>query len=410
MSLCRTCLSKNDLEPIFTDSNNLFLRTEQLYIVSGVEIILNDGLSQLICMKCTNLINTVLKFREECSAAEEKLLNTYIQNHPTIIKKKKSNDSKEVATKKIKKNKKLCDSKKVGTKKLKQENDYKCSVLIQDFESSNDSDFMNGFSIDEEVIQSDEESRRVRIEDYESSDDSNFNLNFSLTDTDVKINWDEKEKELLEREKRKIINKEQDKKLLSLAVTPNEVGGPIKCRLCSKVLANLQNFKCHAKTHYEPQNACEECGRKFVNPSHMRYHQQRVHEMKKRLACGSCSYRAVDPLQLKNHERAEHTGERPYICDVCGHSFRMRANIAQHMRKHFGVRNLQCERCPAMFRSRSELTGHQNRVHFLSYTYLCYLCTDTYKRPASVKKHLLNVHGVPRSEQLSIKCVKTKKR
>lgn len=171
----------------------------------------------------------------------------------------------------------------------------------------------------------------------------------------------------------------------------------------------MQNFKCHAKTHFELQNACEECGKKFVTPSHMRYHQQRVHGRRKRLACSKCPYRAVDPLQLQNHERAEHTGERPFVCDVCGDSFRMRANIAQHMRKHFGVRNLQCERCPAMFRSRSELTGHQNRVHYLIYIYLCYLCPETYKRPASVKKHLVNVHGVPRNQHLPIKCIKTRK-
>ncbi|XP_026746669.1 zinc finger protein 37-like [Trichoplusia ni] len=423
MSLCRTCLSKNDLKPIFSDNNNVILRSEQLYLVSGIKIELNDGLPQLICISCTNLVNSALKFRQQSSIAEETLKNTITtikietdqsckysndKNPTQIIKNnRKSIDSKEVATKKSK-IKKLTDRKKFSAKKFEQANDYKYSVFIQDFESSNDSDFINNLSVDEENLQSDDESQKACIEDYESADSCDFN--FSLTHPDVKVHWDVKEKELLKKEERKLINKEQDEKLLSLAVTPNDSRGPIKCSLCSKVLRNLQNFKCHAKTHFAPQHACEECGKKFVTPSHMRYHQQRVHGRRKRLACSTCSYRAVDPLQLQNHERAEHTGERPYVCDVCGDSFRMRANIAQHMRKHFGVRNLQCDRCPSMFRSRSELTGHQNRVHYLSYTYLCYLCTETYKRPASVKKHLLNVHGVPRPQQLPIKCIKTSKR
>uniref|UniRef100_A0A2H1VCB0 SFRICE_007534 n=1 Tax=Spodoptera frugiperda TaxID=7108 RepID=A0A2H1VCB0_SPOFR len=414
MTLCRTCLSKNDLKQLFPDDNLVNIRIEQLHLICGIKIDPNDGLSQLICDSCLNLFNGALKLREQSLKSEE-ILKKSLKD----IKIEFEPIKNEIITKDVEKNiislphDNSKQSKKV-TKKRFDTAKAEFSVRIEDFESSNDSDFTDHFFIDDlESINSDKEVT-ARIEDYESSDslDQEFKNVIKTEKKDVnKINyWDLKEKELLERENRKQQSKEQDAKLLSLAAIPYYTSGPLKCTLCNKILRNVQNFKCHAKTHFEPENACEECGKKFVNPSHMRYHQQRMHGRRKRLACTKCSYRAVDPLQLQNHTRAAHTGERPYVCDVCGDSFRMRANIAQHMRRHFGVRNLQCDRCPAMFRSRSELTSHQNRVHYLLYTYHCYLCPETYKRPASVKKHLANVHGIQRHLQLPVKCVKTRRR
>ncbi|KAJ8705835.1 hypothetical protein PYW08_012881 [Mythimna loreyi] len=431
MTMCRTCLSKNDLRLIFPDKNLISCRSNQLHLVCGIKIEPDDGLTQLICEPCLKLFNGALKLRESSLKSEEILKKTLksvkielpiIESQITQSSEKTliQNDSDRQSNKKEqrKSNKNLSKSRKVSkkgrldSKENKNKIKHEFTVRIEDFESSNDSDFMNNYLIEDLPSIHSENETTICIEDYESSDslDQDFKNVIQRESKDFhKINWDFKEKELLERERRKQLCKEQDEKLLSLAAIPYDVEGPVRCTLCGKELRNLQNFKCHAKTHFEPQNACEECGKKFVNPSHMRYHQQRVHGRRKRLACSKCPYRAVDPLQLQNHDRASHSGERPFICDVCGDSFRMRANIAQHMRKHFGVRSLQCERCPAMFRSRSELTGHQNRVHYLIYVYLCYLCPETYKRPASVKKHLVNIHGVPRNQQLPIKCVKTRR-
>ncbi|XP_047039499.1 transcription factor Ouib-like isoform X4 [Helicoverpa zea] len=374
MSVCRTCLSKDNLNNIFSDKNLISLHTQNLFLVCGVKIEENDGLSQLMCNSCSNIVNSALKLRELSAKSEEILKKTIkieseleIQPQPTKIdtkhknKKDMQNSNKELQRKN--KNSQRVQQK-VCTKRsfdAKNDDDFKdeFSVRIEDFESSNDSDFMKSFLIDDLESINSENEQKVCIEDYESSDsvDDDFK---NIIKKDNKIDWDVKEKGLLEKGRRKLL--------------------------------------------------CKDCGRKFVNPSHMRYHQQRVHGKTKRLACSHCSYRAVDPMALRNHIRAEHTGERPFVCDVCGENFRMRANIAQHMRIHGGVKNLQCERCPAMFRSRSELTGHQNRVHYMIYTYPCYLCTESYKKLDSVKKHLLNIHGVPRDQQLPIKCIKRRRR
>ncbi|KAF9411963.1 hypothetical protein HW555_009377 [Spodoptera exigua] len=343
----RTCLSKSDLKQLFPDKNLVSLRIEQLLTVCGIK---------LICESCLNLFNGALKLRELSSKSEEilkKSLKTIKIEFETIENKS--------TTKELGKNKNL------------QQDDHKQNKKVEKkrFNISKDD-----FSVDNDVP--------VRIEDFESSDslDEEFkNVIKNETKDFNKINyWDSKEKEFLERENRKQQTKEQDAKLLSLAALPYTQSGPLKCTLCNKVLRNVQNFKSHAKTHFEPQNACEECGKKFVNPSHMRYHQQR------------------------NHIRAAHTGERPYVCDVCGDSFRMRANIAQHMRRHFGVRNLQMSgHVPQPLRA-----DESSEPSALSPLYLPLLPLSR-DRPASVKKHLANVHGIQRHLQLPVKCVKTKR-
>uniref|UniRef100_A0A2A4J752 Uncharacterized protein n=1 Tax=Heliothis virescens TaxID=7102 RepID=A0A2A4J752_HELVI len=311
MSVCRTCLSKNDLNKIFSDKILISLRQEQLYLICGVKIEENDGLSQLMCDSCVNIVNNALKLRELSAKSEEILKKTIkieseieILAHSTKIHTKQKNKSDvKNSNKERKKNKNgQCKQQKVCTKRSFDSDSIKneFSVKITDFESSDDSDFMKSFLIDDLESNNSENERTVCIEDFESSDsvDEDFK-NIIKQESDNKINWDLKEKELLEREGRKLLCKEQEAKLMSLAAAPYKSEGPIKCTICSKELRNLQNFKCHAKTHFEPQNTCEECGKKFVNPSHMRYHQQRVHGKTKRLACSHCSYRAVDPMALR---------------------------------------------------------------------------------------------------------------
>ncbi|KAH9631003.1 hypothetical protein HF086_016056 [Spodoptera exigua] len=202
MTLCRTCLSKSDLKQLFPDKNLVSLRIEQLLTVCGIKIEPDDGLSQLICDSCLNLFNGALKLRELSSKSEEilkKSLKT-IKIEFETIENKSTTKNKNLQQDDHKQNKKA-EKKRFNISK----DDF--SVCIEDFESSNDSEFMNNFLIDDlDSINSDNDVS-VRIEDFESSDslDEEFkNVIKNETKDFNKINyWDSKEKEFLERENRK---------------------------------------------------------------------------------------------------------------------------------------------------------------------------------------------------------------
>lgn len=105
---------------------------------------------------------------------------------------------------------KVLKQKRLDTKKdgIKFENEF--SVRIEDFESSDDSDLMNNFLIDDLDSINSENERKICIEDLESSDsiDEDFKNILKKESKDFnKINWDLKEKELLERERRKLVCK-----------------------------------------------------------------------------------------------------------------------------------------------------------------------------------------------------------
>ncbi|KOB69844.1 Uncharacterized protein OBRU01_16270 [Operophtera brumata] len=71
---CRTCLATEGLVPIFYSKETEVKRTHDLELITGMEIKMNDGLSQMICSQCTDAINSWLRFRRVCRKAEKALL------------------------------------------------------------------------------------------------------------------------------------------------------------------------------------------------------------------------------------------------------------------------------------------------------------------------------------------------
>ncbi|KAL4714814.1 hypothetical protein ACJJTC_002673 [Scirpophaga incertulas] len=347
-SRCRTCLSPENLQPIFACEDPA-TRSSDLLLVTGVKIEPNDGLTQAMCKSCNNVVANSLKLRAQ-SIQSEKILIQSTVIHTNSQKKLLKPPKKTVRRK----------------KKVKVEN---------------------------------------KTSTENGGDDTNADDATTDGDDSKKV---KKEKEEGKVPKRKRLTKVDLQKYLALAIAPDKPG-PMQCRLCHKILKERRFFINHAKTHFEAENECEFCGKKFVNRNSMRNHQQRLHGATRKHACRLCPYRAVDTPQLLNHERTVHTGCRPYSCHVCGQTFTVRAAVAQHMRRHFAKYTVQCERCPALFRSRSELASHRNKVHIMSYTYCCYMCPNKYKASMTVKKHLVKIHGVPFDKQLPIQCIKLKR-
>ncbi|CAG5052465.1 unnamed protein product [Parnassius apollo] len=171
----------------------------------------------------------------------------------------------------------------------------------------------------------------------------------------------------------------------------------LMCKICLKVLANQLTYDHHMQRHNGCRYICEHCGKGFPVQAELKIHQVVRHGTGPYLQCHHCSFKAPRKFDLIEHERI-HTGERPYTCDKCGLTFRRRGIWKKHLIYHM-EKKIQCTQCPRKFYQRGEMLAHANNVHHRVYVYLCNKCGATYAKPATVRRHLTERHGIPREMQ-----------
>src|SRR5277367_5026608 len=109
----------------------------------------------------------------------------------------------------------------------------------------------------------------------------------------------------------------------------------------------------------------------------------RSNEREKKYACNTCGKRFPDPSHLKIHERS-HSGEKPFNCADCGQRFSHKSNLTQHQRIHTGETPFQCGHCPKRFKSSSDLRQHE-RIHSGVKPYECGECGIRFGQLGSLK-------------------------
>ncbi|CAG9789915.1 unnamed protein product [Diatraea saccharalis] len=191
---CRTCLSTEDLEPIFPSKEAEKKKSHELNVVTGLEIKIDDGLSQKMCKNCLYSLKTALQFRRCSRKAEKTLLDMAITGKP---KKKNKIRKKEI------KNQKL---------KVKDESNDTLDAFA-DFEHD---EYQNDCSFENDDFDN---------ESYEDIKESNI----------VKIEYDPKDNDKQPRVKRK------------RTTLPN--ASSYKCPICQKEFRMKATYKAHLRFH-----------------------------------------------------------------------------------------------------------------------------------------------------------------
>ncbi|XP_061726133.1 zinc finger protein 551-like isoform X3 [Cydia pomonella] len=335
---CRTCLSAEELVAIFYSPGIEKKRTEELRLVTGLEIMQDDGLSQKMCTSCIEKMNNALQFRKQSRKAEKSLLNMSLGLKP----KKKSISKATRKTVKIKSPK----VQKIKQKIEKEELDFDCSY--------------DGF-------QNDDDYPEVPLVDYPEVEEK------------PKI--------------KQLLKKPAVRKRVSI---PNAAS--YKCPTCAKEFRMKATYKAHMRFHTN-YCVCEACGKRCRNNNQLQEHKRARHGLGRIHKCAYCEYSSATKEALTIHER-RHTGERPYICDHCGASFHRRSNLVQHIAIHLPEKNFQCTLCMKREKSKKLLQVHVFKAHREKrYRYICPVCRDTFTRPGNVRQHLARSHGVPRADQ-----------
>ncbi|XP_063543912.1 zinc finger protein 567-like isoform X1 [Cydia strobilella] len=421
---CRTCLSAEELVAIFYSPGMEKKRSEELRLVTGLEIMENDGLSQKMCTSCIEKMNSALQFRKQSKKAEKSLLNMSLGLKP----KKKSISKATRKTVKLKSPK----LQKIKQKVEKEELDYDCSY--DDFQ--NDDDYpevpvleypdVEGKPKIKQLLKKPGVRKRVSIPNAASykcptcskefrmkatyKAHMRFHTNYCVCEVSTSIckrvsirNAASYKCPTCSKEFRmKATYKAHMRFHTNYCVC--EVSTSIckrvsirnaasyKCPTCSKEFRMKATYKAHMRFHTN-YCVCEACGKRCRNNNQLQEHKRARHGLGRIHKCAYCEYSSATKEALTIHER-RHTGERPYICDHCGASFHRRSNLVQHIAIHLPEKNFQCDMCPKRLKSRKFLQIHKHNAHTgKRYGYLCPVCAHRFEKPNKVRAHARRVHG-----------------
>ncbi|XP_055535009.1 zinc finger protein 121-like isoform X2 [Wyeomyia smithii] len=139
------------------------------------------------------------------------------------------------------------------------------------------------------------------------------------------------------------------------------------CRTCERVFYNWTSRKYHEQAHYIKFN-CDKCPAVYKSECSLRQHIKHTHNGIRHLACSSCPYKTFVKSRLLNHVRSFHTSERPYRCTFCESTANSSNSYYTHLQRH---------------KKSGETT---------EYSMLCAYCGQHFNKDAALEKHICKEH------------------
>src|SRR5277367_499205 len=115
-------------------------------------------------------------------------------------------------------------------------------------------------------------------------------------------------------------------------------------------------------------------------------YERRSNQKEKKYACDTCGKRFPQPSHLKRHERS-HSGEKPFKCAECGQRFSQKSHLTQHLRIHTGETSHECRHCHKRFKTRSDLRRHET-IHSGKKPHECPECGKHFGQIGNMRTHI----------------------
>ena len=139
---------------------------------------------------------------------------------------------------------------------------------------------------------------------------------------------------------------------------------------------------------------CDQCEKKFILPSELKSHNDRVHlKIKgKRFFCDKCAKSFISNYDLNEHTLHHHNdGKKDFQCDLCGNCYATAFSLKNH-EKEFHYKSFKCEQCDKLFGSKSKLKFHSRSAHG-NEEHQCLHCDKIFKDKYCLRAHTRKMHS-----------------
>ncbi|XP_037299246.1 zinc finger protein 430 isoform X2 [Manduca sexta] len=322
---CRTCLSTEDLVPLFYGKHDDEKRSHDLKLVTGLQIKKNDSLSQKICSPCLEAINQALQFRRTSRKTEKALLNMM---SGVKTKKKYSTRLRKSLSKRTK------------VKKTEPEDMDACDYSYNMYEDSFQDDDYKNVLVKEEKPKikqklTPKKKKKMTIPNATSYKCTTCNKEFKMKTTykaHIRFHTNYCVCESCGKRCRNNNQLQEHKR------ARHGLGRIHKCAYCEYSSATKEALTIHERRHTgERPYVCDHCGATFHRRSNLVQHIA-IHLPEKNFQCDMCPKRLKSRKFLQIHKHNAHTGRRyGYLCPVCAHRFEKPNKVRAHSRRVHGL-------------------------------------------------------------------------
>ncbi|XP_062558360.1 zinc finger protein 519-like [Armigeres subalbatus] len=340
-AVCRCCLTSEKLQIIFTSGGKVNGDLEDVLGPGYISVKSDDGLPDLICSTCVEVLRNWHRFRLKCDESY-KLLER-LQDCPIDVLEEPEEvfvDSTSV----------LAVSPTPDNIKIEEQEIFIEEEVVDVFEHK-----------PEELNPADQNTVTTRANIKAESTP----IPFALMVHSAKL----VEKQILGDKKKRYIYHRQCpicgivlKRGLRehLMIHNDPTGRPFKCDSCEKTYCRRDNLRQHQeREHLMIRYPCDFCGKVFSTRDVLNAH-RKLHNTES-FECDQCDQVFKSKKYLYKHKQ-KHLGIKKFICKYCGKSFLVGEYLKDHLRIHTGEKPFECKICGKAFRTTNHLRQH-NRTH-----------------------------------------------
>lgn len=170
------------------------------------------------------------------------------------------------------------------------------------------------------------------------------------------------------------------------------------CGVCEKKFSTDGLLKSHMTTHKTERNfACDQCPctfkDKYALQRHAYVHNPVEREKKASHLCEQCGKKFLSRSSLRYH-LTTHMGSKPFSCEVCSRTFSRERDLIKHVTIHEKDTDFKCPECEETFQLRKQLLLHISRRHpEEEKIHQCKICLKIFSRDDTLKCHMKRHEG-----------------